>query len=142
MTKPDDKEVAPASPPETELAQETPDPPFTEEHVSFIGPLPPPALFGQYEKILPGSADRILRLAENEQRIREKKIGAFTSSIKWGITARLLASVIFSLASLSIGGVVLLKVGDPNTGIVFGGLSLAPLVLEGIKMLIQKETEE
>lgn len=34
---------------------------------SFRGPLPPPALFEHYEKALPGSADRILRMAENEQ---------------------------------------------------------------------------
>lgn len=43
---------------------------------SFKGPLPPPALFEHYEKALPGSADRILKLAENEQTYRhdwEKK---------------------------------------------------------------------
>jgi uncharacterized membrane protein len=31
------------------------------------GPIPPPALFRQFEEILPGSADRILRMAEKEQ---------------------------------------------------------------------------
>lgn len=34
---------------------------------SFKGPLPPPALFGHYEEILVGSAERILKLAEKEQ---------------------------------------------------------------------------
>ena len=37
---------------------------------SFSGPIPPPALFGAYEQVLPGSADRILSLAEREQRQR------------------------------------------------------------------------
>jgi hypothetical protein len=32
----------------------------------FSGPIPPPRLLGQYEKLLPGSADRILRMAETE----------------------------------------------------------------------------
>ena len=41
------------------------------EAESFKGPLPPPSLFGHYEKILPGSADRILTLAENEQSHRQ-----------------------------------------------------------------------
>ena len=34
---------------------------------SFRGPLPPPALFSHYDKTLPGSADRILKMAETEQ---------------------------------------------------------------------------
>ncbi len=39
---------------------------------SFQGPIPPPSLFGQYEQILSGSADRILTLAEKEQSHRQK----------------------------------------------------------------------
>lgn len=42
------------------------------EAQSFQGPLPPPSLFGQYDQILPGSADRILALAEKEQSHRQK----------------------------------------------------------------------
>lgn len=34
---------------------------------SFRGPLPPPALFAHYDDVLPGAADRILRMAEAEQ---------------------------------------------------------------------------
>jgi len=33
---------------------------------AFSGPLPPPELLGQYEKMCPGSSDRIIRLAEEE----------------------------------------------------------------------------
>jgi hypothetical protein len=38
-----------------------------EQHESYHGPIPPPALFRQFEEILPGVADRILRMAEKEQ---------------------------------------------------------------------------
>ena len=38
-----------------------------ESMVAFSGPIPPPEQFGQYERILPGSADRILRMAEKQQ---------------------------------------------------------------------------
>ncbi len=41
------------------------------EAESFKGPLPPPSLFGNYEEILPGSAERILTLAEKEQSHRQ-----------------------------------------------------------------------
>jgi uncharacterized membrane protein len=33
---------------------------------AFSGPLPPPELLGHYEKLCPGSSDRIIRLAEEE----------------------------------------------------------------------------
>lgn len=34
------------------------------------GPLPPPAVLEKFNQIVPGSADRILKMAENEQRAR------------------------------------------------------------------------
>lgn len=37
---------------------------------AWAGPLPPPADFERYERILAGAADRIMRLAEEEQRAR------------------------------------------------------------------------
>ena len=33
---------------------------------SFSGPLPPPAMFRGYEEVLPGAANRILKLTEDE----------------------------------------------------------------------------
>ncbi len=40
--------------------------------VSFRGPLPPPILFEHYDKTLPGSAERIMRMAEKEQSHRQQ----------------------------------------------------------------------
>ena len=37
------------------------------EAASFSGPLPPPTMYGEYERTLPGSAERILVMAEKEQ---------------------------------------------------------------------------
>lgn len=39
-------------------------------HSSYSGPLPPPQHFEAYEKVCPGSASRILEIAENQQRHR------------------------------------------------------------------------
>lgn len=38
-----------------------------ESMIAFSGPIPPPEQFEQYERILPGSADRILKMAEKQQ---------------------------------------------------------------------------
>ena len=40
------------------------------EAASFSGPLPPPSIYGEYERTLPGSAERILVMAEKEQNHR------------------------------------------------------------------------
>lgn len=37
---------------------------------TFSGPLPPPDDFKKYNEVLPNAADRILSMAENEQKIR------------------------------------------------------------------------
>ena len=34
---------------------------------AFSGPLPPPSMYGEYEKVWEGSAERILKMAEKEQ---------------------------------------------------------------------------
>ena len=40
----------------------------------FTGPIPPPELFAEYNKTLPGSADRILAMAEREQANRHDMV--------------------------------------------------------------------
>lgn len=42
----------------------------TRKSESFVGPLPHPSTLQQYEKILPGLAERIVSMAESEQRAR------------------------------------------------------------------------
>ena len=37
----------------------------------FAGPIPPPSMMKQYEGTLPGSADRILKMAENQSEHRQ-----------------------------------------------------------------------
>lgn len=43
-----------------------------QRHISRSGPLPAPEDFEHYERVLPGGADRILKMAENEQTFRHK----------------------------------------------------------------------
>lgn len=37
------------------------------EAAALSGPLPPPTMYGEYDNVLSGSAERILRMAEKEQ---------------------------------------------------------------------------
>ncbi len=38
----------------------------TTQALSYSGPIPPPAMLEEYNRIVPGSADRILRMAEDQ----------------------------------------------------------------------------
>lgn len=52
---------------------------------SFKGPLPPPALYREYENILPGIAERLLKMTEDEQKNRHQiQDKLVSSSIKYG----------------------------------------------------------
>ena len=43
----------------------------SERFERFTGPIPPPDIMEQYEKTLPGSADRIIKMAENQSEHRQ-----------------------------------------------------------------------
>lgn len=57
-------------------------------HASFSGPIPPPALLQKYDSIVPGAAERILKMAElQSSHRRELEKTVITSGIalsKWG----------------------------------------------------------
>ena len=38
----------------------------------FSGPLPPPGMYREYEEVLPGSANRLMELTEDQQKHRHK----------------------------------------------------------------------
>lgn len=56
-------------PQQTEEEENPPDKTVVTKRLtaSYSGPLPHPSSFQQYEDTLPGSADRILKMSENEQ---------------------------------------------------------------------------
>ena len=74
--------------------------------VEFSGPLPHPQLLNQYNEVIPGGADRIVKLTENQAAHRqslESRAQVFT--------------FILALVAL-VGGIVLIAVGDNAEGLV------------------------
>lgn len=87
------------------------------QQISFSGPLPPASEFTQYDKALPGTAERILKMAEAEFTERHKR-----ETCALNILNR---SQIFSfiLSVLSIGAVCLcVLLSQP-------GASIAPALI-------------
>lgn len=112
----------------------------------FSGPIPPPAVLQEYEVVSPGFAERIVAMAENEQRHRIQQetslnqanieiAHANTSSHKRGQWMAL--SVAMSGMLLSA---VLVYLGHSITGTLLGGSILASLV--GAFLTIQNRSRE
>lgn len=78
------------------------------EAASFSGPLPPPSMLGEYNRVHPGSADRILAMAEKEQAHRvSSESTALQASVK---DSKLGQYFGFGLAVLCIGGGIYLAI--------------------------------
>lgn len=122
-------------------AQQTPSAPAESKtkvvavELQFSEPLPPPELLAAYERILPGAADRILRMAEEEGRHRRslenRAVDADIEAMRRQFTeARLGQIFAFLIAVMFIAsGTYLVTVKDNTAvGLLFGAVGLGGLV--------------
>ncbi len=65
--------------------------------VQYSGPIPPPAMLEQYDKIVPGAAERLLRMAEEQsahrRSLEKKAIDTDSRNSTMGIASALLISL-------------------------------------------------
>ena len=95
--------------------------------VTRISPLPPPSDLEGYEKTLPGSADRILKMAEDQMKHRqdiEKR------EIELDARDSLLGSVFAFIVSMTamVGSFVLIYTGHEVAGSFLGSLGLGSII--------------
>jgi uncharacterized membrane protein len=91
------------------------------------GPLPPPDMLARYEEILPGAAERIISLAEQElmhrRDLEERYSGTIVGNSRMGL--------IFGFL-IGIGGLVVATMigiyGNPEAGVGMGLVTLGSLV--------------
>jgi uncharacterized membrane protein len=100
----------------------------------FTGPLPHPQLFEQYERVLPGAADRIFAMAESEAHHRrameEKAINADIEGMRRqfaeGRVGQFCALVI-TIGFIVSGTYVALR-GQPLAGVALSGIGITTIV--------------
>jgi uncharacterized membrane protein len=85
------------------------------QSMTFQGPLPPAQLLAEYEEIVPGSADRIITLAEREQRNRHSSATKFLHNDRVRISG-----ATFVAFSLIVASVVTAYLGHPIVAGLFG----------------------
>lgn len=97
------------------------------QHVSFQGPLPPPDALAGYERIQPGLADRIVRMAEEEQRQRHQLESEITK--RSFDEARRGQNLGFAIGTVAIvAGALTAAAGASIPGSIIGGGGVIGLV--------------
>ncbi len=113
MTESDPPETKNPPPEERPLPQLS----VEERHsIKYQAPLPPPAMLEHYERVLPGSADRILRMAEQQSAHRQElEARKLRSDIRNESLGQILA---FTLALVGLlGGLFLAYEGKSLAGL-------------------------
>jgi uncharacterized membrane protein len=100
----------------------------------FSGPIPPPEILAGYERVHPGSADRIITMAETESQHRremERSIvdGGLSSQKSQFSEARLgqIFALVITIAALAIGGYTAIN-GHEIAGGILGASSVGGIV--------------
>ena len=98
-----------------------------QRSIQFSGPLPPPEILEKYDRVVPGAAERILRLAEEQSEHRKglerKVIESDIERSRWG---QILGFVI-AIVGLGVSAYISVY-GNPWAGGVIGVGTLASLV--------------
>ena len=93
----------------------------------FSGPLPPAEELARYEDALPGSADRIVTMAEKEQEIRAQQVADSPKTQRLVVKlSTVVAAMLMALAGLA------LWIGEPFVAIPFGLVGFAGLFLRSV----------
>jgi len=91
---------------------------------AFAGPIPPPELLAEYEQTLPGLADRLVMIAENESEHRRALQRRAIRLSELGLAAG------FTIAMTALGGgIFLVHEGSQAEGMSSIILAIASLVL-------------
>lgn len=97
------------------------------QQTQISGPIPAPEIIAGYERILPGSADRIIKMAEKEQ---EHRHGMERTNTKMTAAIIILGQFLGFTIGISgiVGGIYLVLHDKPITGFSIFFASLATLV--------------
>lgn len=93
---------------------------------SFSGPIPSPVILEQYEKFLPGAAERILSMAESDAKHqRDIEMAAINFQAQENRRGQYFSVFVVAIAFITSG--VALALGHPDAASVIGGTTVVGL---------------
>ncbi|MCX7022004.1 MAG: DUF2335 domain-containing protein [bacterium] len=122
-----------------------------ETQLAYKGPLPISSEYNEYEKTLPGAADRIMAMAEKEQesahKLTDKELEFNYEIEKSKLSNEKFSAILgFTIGTLALLGAILLGVfGQTAVASIIGGLDIVGLVsvfVIGNKALKEKEKKK
>ena len=99
----------------------------SERFERFTGPIPPPDIMEQYEKTLPGSADRIIKMAENQGEHRQLLEKQGLSFSNCAVRRGQIFGLVIGIVAIVTGGYTALS-GAPIPGGFIGTAGVVGLV--------------
>lgn len=94
---------------------------------SYSGPIPHPMVLEHYEKVLPGSTDRIISMAENQSQHRHHMEKHLLSMESRNSLLGLIFGFTIGMTSV-LGGIACIMSGHTAGGSIVGGVGLTSLV--------------
>ncbi len=99
----------------------------TIQATQYSGPVPPPEVLQGFEQIVPGAAERILAMAEeNGKHQREMEKNALAAASRTVIIGQIFGLIIAILAFTTC--IIALYLGSENTAMIIGGVTITGLV--------------
>lgn len=111
---------------------------------SFSGPLPPPQILEDYNRIVPGSANRIIAMAERQADHRRRLESQVISSDITNSRIGLICGLFIGLSGL-VAATVIAIYGNPQAGVGMGLVTLASLVsvfVYGSRLRVKERQEK
>lgn len=100
-------------------------------HSEFSGPLPPPEILAQYEKIFPGASERIFQMAENQASHRRSME---TNNLNLAARDSLFGIIFGFIIAMTgiIGGIIVIFSNPSSVVTAIGGSAISGVSLLGI----------
>ncbi|MBC7818737.1 MAG: DUF2335 domain-containing protein [Planctomycetaceae bacterium] len=111
---------------------------------SFSGPLPPPQILQEYNRIVPGSANRIIAMAEKQADHRRRLETQVISSDVTNSRVGLICGLLIGLGGL-VAATIIAIYGNPQAGVGMGFVTLGSLVgvfVYGSRLRIKERQEK
>lgn len=109
---------------------------FRAAKQTFSGPLPHPEILAGYEKVCPGAADRIIKMAENQMGHRHEIESSFLKAHSRNSKLGIIFAFILCLLSIA-GGIICVALDKQVSGLILGGAGLVGIIvafINGTKM--------
>jgi len=94
---------------------------------TFTGPVPPPNILNGYNAVVPGAAERIIAMAERQQKHDHETQRLIIKSHHRDYKRGQYCAVGVSISVVIVGGVVAVM-GQPAAGAAIGAIALGPVI--------------